>query len=48
MENGFRLGSVYCRYDDSGVGSRLCFRSKEIAKYAANQFLDLYKEFFTL
>jgi hypothetical protein len=48
MEKGFRLCSVGYYYGLSSVGSRLCFRSKEIAKYAANQFLDLYKEFFTL
>lgn len=28
-------------------GSRLCFKSKELAEYAANQFLALYKQFYS-
>ena len=40
----FVLNSA-CTY--SPIGSRLCFRSEELAKYAANQFEDLYKQFFT-
>lgn len=27
------------------VGSRLCFKNAELAKYAAEQFIDLYNEF---
>lgn len=27
------------------VGSRLCFRTSELAEYAGNQFLDIYNEF---
>lgn len=27
------------------VGSRLCFKSAELAKYAGEQFIDLYNEF---
>lgn len=30
------------------VGSRLCFKSKVIAKYAATKFADLYNEFLTI
>jgi hypothetical protein len=45
---GFRLDSVGCNYFSSNVGSRLCFRSEELAQYAAKQFLDLYKTFMTL
>jgi hypothetical protein len=33
---------------DSVVGSLLCYRSKELAEYAGNQFLSIYKELFTL
>jgi hypothetical protein len=44
---GFRLNSVVCRYITSIVGSRLCFRSRELAEYAVAQFPDLYKTFFT-
>jgi hypothetical protein len=32
----------------TGVGSRLCFESEEKAKYAGNQFLQLYKDFLTI
>jgi len=35
----------YC--SDSGVGSRLVFKSSELAKYAATQFIDLYRDYFT-
>lgn len=44
--SGFR----FCDYGDwitlSYCGSRLCFISSEVCKYVANQFLDLYKEYF--
>jgi hypothetical protein len=45
---GFSCSSYY--YDDAGttVGSRLCFESEEKAKYAGNQFLQLYKDFLTI
>ena len=37
------------RFDNSianaGSGSRLCFRTKELADYAGKQFIDLWKEF---
>ena len=33
---------------DSYVGSRLCFKSKDLATYAGTQFLDIYKDFFTV
>lgn len=45
---GFRFGSATYDYTDSCVGSRLCFRSNELAEYAASQFLGIYKEFMTL
>ena len=32
----------------SYVGSRLCFKSKDLATYAGTQFLDIYKDFFTV
>jgi hypothetical protein len=44
----FRLDGVYYDYTGSAVGSRLCFKSRELAEYAANQFSDLYKQFLTL
>lgn len=45
--SGFSLISVYCHFTFSYVGSRLCFKSEELAKYAAAQFIDLYKEYLT-
>lgn len=44
---GFRLLYVNGYYTYSLVGSRLCFQKREVAEYAAAQFLDLYKTFFT-
>ena len=32
----------------SGVGSRLCYQSSEIAIYAGEQFCDLYKDYFLI
>lgn len=43
---GFRFFGAH--YDDSVTratgGSRLCLKSRELAEYAGNQFLDLYKD----
>ena len=36
------------QYSVSYVGSRLCFKSKDLATYAGTQFLDIYKDFFTV
>ncbi len=44
---GFRLGGCVFDFDASRVGSRLVFRSRELAMYAATQFLDLYKDYYT-
>jgi hypothetical protein len=44
---GFRLNYVNYYYNRSIVGSRLCFQKQEVAEYAAKQFFDLYKTFFT-
>lgn len=32
----------------SSVGSRLCFKSRELAEYAGRQFEELYKDYFVL
>lgn len=32
----------------SAVGSRLCFKSKELSDYAAKQFLEIYQKVFTI
>jgi len=33
-------------YSISSVGSRLCYATRELAKYAATQFLDIYSKLF--
>lgn len=42
----------FFRSDDrrsaSYVGSRLCFKSSDLAEYAAKQFISLYKKVFTI
>lgn len=45
---GFRLNHVAYHYTLSNVGSRLCFKSRELAEYAAKQFQSIYQDFFTL
>ena len=32
----------------SRIGSRLCFKSEELADYAGTQFLELYRELFVI
>jgi hypothetical protein len=48
--SGFRLDFVSHYYCGSIVGSRLCFRSRELAEWAFKQpqIKKLYKEFMTL
>jgi hypothetical protein len=36
------------QYSDSDVGSRLCFKSRELAEYAGKQFIKLYTDFFII
>ena len=48
LSSGFEVVNVCYRCRHSLVGSRLCFKNSELAKYAATQFSDLYKEFFTI
>lgn len=33
---------------NTGVGSRLCFKTRELAAYAGRQFEDLYNDFFLI
>lgn len=44
----FRFADASDRYSYSDVGSRLCFKSRELAEYAAKQFLSEYKALLTL
>jgi len=46
--SGFRC-LVYGRWNSASfVGSRLCFKTREAAEYAGNQFLKLYKDYFVM
>jgi len=44
----FVFCSVYCRCTVSDLGSRLCFRTRELAEYAGKQFEDLYNQFLSI
>ena len=46
--SGLSLYDVFNQSSYSGVGSRLCFKSEELAQYAAKQFIDIYTEFFII
>jgi len=48
LQGGFSFHrfDFYCTR--SGVGSRLCFKSRELAEYAGNQFLSIYKTYMTI
>lgn len=45
--SGFAVDDCAAWITISGVGSRLCFKSGEMAKYAGTQFEDIYKDFLT-
>ena len=36
------------RHSPSYCGSRLCFKSDDLADYAAEQFFDLYKDYYVI
>lgn len=48
--SGFGLSGTAYAYDYTiaSVGSRLCFKSSELAIYAAKQFEELYKDYFII
>lgn len=48
MKNGFVFydSDYFSRF--SIVGSRLCFKSSELARYAGTQFQSIYKDCFTI
>lgn len=50
LSSGFGFSdSVYSyTHSNADVGSRLCFESEEKSDYAANTFIDLYKDFLTI
>lgn len=43
--DGFSYVTYYDWFTNTGVGSRLCYRTSELALYAAKQFEDLYKAY---
>lgn len=45
---GFSDSHYDFTYTHASVGSRLCFKSSELALYAAKQFEDLYKDYLLL
>lgn len=46
--SGFSFGVYRYAYQGSGVGARLTFKSKELAMYAGEQFIDIYRDYLTL
>ena len=44
----FSFGDAVDQDSYSSVGSRLCFKSEELADYAGTQFLELYRELFVI
>jgi len=45
---GFSYGVWTLSSATTDVGSRLCYKSSELAKYAGQQFLELYKDYFVI
>ena len=50
QSSGFGLSydDYDCGYSGTSVGSRLVFKTKQLAEYAGNQFLDIYNDFLTI
>ena len=48
MRKGFSFFGVAYDWTFTAVGSRLCFKTEELSKYAAKQFEQLYREFYTI
>jgi hypothetical protein len=46
--SGFSDRGYLCDSAGTGVGSRLCFKTSEMARHAAVHFKDLYNDLFTL
>ncbi|WP_317899445.1 hypothetical protein [Aurantibacillus circumpalustris] len=45
---GFSDNDYGLVYSNSTVGSRLCFKSSELAEYAGKQFEELYKDYYLI
>lgn len=50
LASGFAFrGTGYVWTDAlTGAGSRLCFKTEELARYAGQQFIELYKEYMVI
>ena len=46
--SGFSYGDYGCGRTGTCLGSRLCFKTWELAEYAGKQFEELYKEYFMI
>jgi hypothetical protein len=46
--SGFSFLGYYCGGTLSGVGSRLVFKSRELAEYAGKQFISIYNDYLSL
>ncbi|MDR3059502.1 MAG: hypothetical protein LBU84_15375 [Prevotella sp.] len=44
----FRFYATDCTTSHTRVGSRLCFKTRDLAAYAAKTFEDLYKDYFLI
>lgn len=45
---GLSYDDIYYWYTSASVGSHLCFKTRELAEYAATQFADIYNDFLTI
>lgn len=43
--SGFRCNDSGYTATNAAISSRLCFKNKELARYAAEQFKELYREY---
>ena len=46
--SGLSLVGADTQGSNSDVGSRLCYKSRDLAEYAAKQFQDIYSKYFLL
>jgi hypothetical protein len=46
--SGFAFGNADHQYATSDAGSRLCFKSEDVATYVGRQFEDLYRDYFVI
>ena len=42
--SGFVFGDTFCYYSYAGYGSRLCFKNEALARYAGQQFIDIWSK----